>query len=36
MKRIKVYDGDGKSREEKESCFPIFQPKGENKGASTQ
>ena len=36
MKRIKVYDGDGKSREEKESCFPTFQAKGETKGAGTQ
>ena len=36
MKRIKVYDGDGKSREERENCFPGFQPKGETRGADTQ
>lgn len=34
MKRVKIFDGDGKTREERETCFPA--PKAENKGVCMQ
>lgn len=39
MKRVKIFDGDGKSREERETCFPMagFQTeKNKIKGAGTR
>ena len=23
MKRVKIFDGEGKTRDERESCFPV-------------
>ncbi len=38
MEKVKIYDGLGKSRDERETCFPA--PKGEiknqNEGAGTR
>ena len=27
MKKIRVFDGDGKTRDERESCFPMMSKK---------
>ena len=24
MKRVKIFDGEGKTRDERESCFPAY------------
>lgn len=34
MKRVEIFDGDGKTREERETCFPA--PKDKNKGVCMQ
>ena len=36
--RIKVYQEDGKTRDERETCFPAIneRQKSENKGAGTR
>ncbi len=34
MERVKIYENEGKTRDERETCFPS--PKQENKGAGTR
>lgn len=34
--RIKIYDGEGKTRDERETCFPLTAQKRENKGAGVE
>lgn len=39
MKRVRIFDGDGRSREERESCFPLTEyrtEKNKTKGAGTR
>ena len=36
MEKIKVFDGDGKTRDERETCFPSPRFEGKNKGAGTR
>ena len=38
MRKINIYDGDGKTREERETCFPVAKSEGKRKmdGVSTR
>ena len=36
MRKILVENMDGRTRDERESCFPISQEKGQRKGAGTR
>lgn len=36
MRKIKIFDGEGKSRDERETCFPSVQKNGGIGGAGTR
>ena len=36
MQKFEMYDGDGKTRDERETCIPKFTPKDKMKGAGTR
>lgn len=36
MKKIKVYESDGRTRDERETCFPNAFPKDKMQGAGTR
>lgn len=36
MRKIRIYDNDGKTRDERETCFPTAVQTDKNKGAGLQ
>ena len=36
MRKIRIYDNDGKTRDERETCFPATAQMDKNKGAGLQ
>ena len=36
MRKIRIYDNDGKTRDERETCFPTTAQMDKNKGAGLQ